>query len=109
MKIFFLSSFILATWTWLAGSDTIKPSERPVEKKISTAKEDSCTDRSRINVNQASKEELKTLPGIGDATARSIIEYRKKNPPFRRVEELMIIKGISRNRLEKLRGMVRVE
>lgn len=63
----------------------------------------------RININQASLEELKTLPGIGEATAQRILQYRKKNPPFRRVEELLIIRGISRSRLERIRNQICLE
>ena len=63
----------------------------------------------QININRATVAELKTLPGIGDATARRIVEYRMKNPPFRRLEELLIIRGISRTRLEQLRNRIRVD
>jgi competence protein ComEA len=63
----------------------------------------------RININQASLEELKTLPGIGEATAQRILQYRKKNPPFRRIEELLIIRGISRSRLERIRNQICLE
>ncbi len=57
----------------------------------------------QININRATVAELKTLPWIGEATAQRIVEYRTKNPPFRRIEELLIIRGISRNRLEQIR------
>jgi competence protein ComEA len=60
----------------------------------------------RININQASAQELRTLPGIGEATSRRIMEYLKNNPPFRKVEELLIIRGISRHRLEKIRHQI---
>ena len=53
-----------------------------------------------INVNTATVAELKTLPGLGDVIAKDIVNYRRKNGPFRRLEELMIIKGISKRRLE---------
>jgi len=53
-----------------------------------------------INVNTATTAELKTLPGLGDVRAKDIVRYREKNGPFRRVEELLIIKGISKKRLE---------
>src|SRR5262249_15555094 len=51
--------------------------------------------KKKVNINQASSEELQTLPGIGPAIAQRIVEYRRKNPPFRKVEELLIIRGIS--------------
>jgi competence protein ComEA len=62
-----------------------------------------------VNINTASAEELTTLPGIGPATARAIVQYREKHGPFRRVEELLIIRGISRARLRAIRPYVRVK
>ena len=62
----------------------------------------------KININLASVEELQALPGIGMVTAKRIVDYRKKNPPFRKVEELLIIRGISRKRLEQMRNRISV-
>lgn len=56
-----------------------------------------------LDVNQATAEELEQVPGIGPVTAKAIVRYREKNGPFRRFEELMIIDGISEQKLEKLR------
>ncbi len=53
-----------------------------------------------VNVNSATVAELKTLPGLGEVMAKDIVRYRENNGPFRRVEELLIIKGISKKRLE---------
>jgi competence ComEA-like helix-hairpin-helix protein len=63
----------------------------------------------QININRATVAELKTLPGVGEATAKRIVAYRSKNPPFRRIEELLIIRGISRNRLEQIRTRIRLD
>ena len=63
----------------------------------------------RINLNQARLEELQSLPGIGPALAQRIVDYRKKNRPFRKVEDLLIIRGISKAKFEKLRDRVMVE
>ena len=52
-----------------------------------------------VDINHATVAQLKTLPGAGDAMAASIVHYREKNGPFRRVEELLIIKGISKKKL----------
>lgn len=62
-----------------------------------------------VNVNTATVEQLQTLPSVGPATAKSIVRYREKNGPFRRVEDLLIIKGMSRQRLQKLRPYVKVK
>jgi len=63
----------------------------------------------QININRATVAELKTLPGVGEATAKRIVAFRSKNPPFRRIEELLIIRGISRNRLEQIRNRIRLD
>ena len=49
---------------------------------------------SLVNINEATLEELQTLSGIGEAKARSIIEYRNQNGPFKALEDLMEISGI---------------
>lgn len=62
----------------------------------------------KININQANVQVLQSLPGIGPVTAKRIVDYRKKNPAFRSVDELLIIRGISRSRLELIRSKIRV-
>lgn len=48
-----------------------------------------------VDVNTAGKEELKALPGIGDAKAQAILDYRAEHGPFASVQELARVKGIS--------------
>ena len=62
----------------------------------------------RLDINSAGPRELERLPGIGPVLARRIVEFRAKNPPFRRVEEILIVRGIGRRKFEALRDRIQV-
>lgn len=66
------------------------------------------TGSSLININTASKEELMTLPGIGDAKAESIIRYRNENGYFSSIEDIMNISGIKEGAFEKIKDYITV-
>lgn len=62
--------------------------------------------KGKLNINTADKEELKTLPGIGDAKAESIISYRESNGHFKSVEELKNVEGIKEGVFNKIKGSI---
>ena len=63
--------------------------------KAAAVQETALPDKRTVNVNTAGAEELETLPGIGPALARRIVEYREVHGPFERTEELTAVSGIS--------------
>jgi competence protein ComEA len=62
----------------------------------------------QVNLNSATVAQLEGLPGIGAATAQRIIEYRQKNGGFKKVEDLMNIRGIGEKSFLKLKPLVTV-
>lgn len=61
-----------------------------------------------IDLNSASVKDLQQLPGVGPVTAQRIVEMRDKSGRFRRVEDLLAIRGISQKKLAALRPYVMV-
>ena len=58
-----------------------------------------------VNLNTASKTRLMTIPGVGEATADRILQYRS-NVQFTRPEDLKNIKGIGEKRFERMRPFI---
>jgi competence protein ComEA len=64
--------------------------------------------RARININSATAEELEALPSIGEVIAARIIAYREQNGPFRSVDDLIHVEGISDRTIDEIRNLVTV-
>jgi len=61
-----------------------------------------------VNLNTASASDLEGLPGIGAKTAARIVEYRQKNGPFKKIEELMNVRGVGEKNFLKLKPQITV-
>lgn len=68
-----------------------------------TAPKEEISDK-KISLNTASKEELMTLPGIGESKADDIISYRNTNGNFEKIEDIMNIAGIKESIFEKIKS-----
>jgi competence protein ComEA len=61
-----------------------------------------------VNLNTATAEQLESLPGIGARTAERIVEYRQKNGPFKKVEDLMNVRGVGEKSFLRLKPLISV-
>lgn len=94
------SILILIVFSLMAGcTPRVVYEEQPLVASLPNA----------LNINKATAKELESLPHIGRKTAEKIVEFREANGPFRRVEHLMQVRGISENRFVEIRQFLTVE
>jgi competence protein ComEA len=80
----------------------------PVGRASSPEQQSSAQQAPALNLNTATQADLEKLPGVGPATAKQILDYRQKNNGFKKIEELMNIKGIGEKSFLKLKPLVTV-
>ena len=74
-----------------------------------TKSQSGITEDGKVNLNAASVEELMTLPGIGEAKARLIVDYRETNGRYEDPAEIMKIQGIKQGVYDRISDMVVTE
>ena len=62
----------------------------------------------KVNINTATKEELDTLPGIGESTANKIISYREEKGNFKSIEEIKEVSGIGDSKYEQIKNLIEI-
>ena len=88
---------IFFTMNFLALAQTPAPKAKAAVGESSGAK---------VNVNQANAEQLMTIRGVGPVMAKRIIEYREKNGPFKKTEDLLSVQGIGEKNLGRLKEQI---
>jgi competence protein ComEA len=78
------------------------------QKSASASAKPTATAAAPVNLNTATQAQLETLPGIGPKAAQRILEYRQKNGNFKKVEDLMNVKGIGEKAFLKLKPLLTV-
>ena len=79
-----------------------------VEAQARASAPPSATAAAPLDLNTATVTQLEALPGVGPRTAQLIVEHRQKNGGFKKVEELMNIKGIGEKSFLKIKPLVTV-
>ena len=85
-----------------------QPSAKPAAAQSASKSSAESAPTSPINMNSASVDELIKLPGIGPARAKAIVETRAKIGGFKKLEDLMRVKGIGRATFRKLEPMMKL-
>jgi len=86
----------------------VNPAFAAGEKEGVTKSTETLASMEKININQADAKALTTLKGIGKDRALKIIEYREKNGPFEKVEDIMKVKGIGKKIFEQNKNVLSV-
>lgn len=105
MRYLVITGLMLAIGT-LGTSEAREYSTQTTNSEVHQPAGDTST---KVDLNTADQIALESLPGVGPRTAQLILEYRTETGGFKKVEELMNVKGIGEKTFLRLRELVRVE
>ena len=90
-----------------AAQQAAPPAKSAAAKPAKSAKA-AASSTAVVNINTATQAQLESLPGLGAKAAERILEYRQKNGQFKKVEDLMNVKGIGEKSFLKLKPRLTV-
>jgi competence protein ComEA len=79
-----------------------------ISSSLMTSKADVSQVSGLININTATKNQLKNLEGIGDSTAQKIIDYRTQNGQFNKTEDIKNVSGIGESKYQKIKDKISI-
>jgi competence ComEA-like helix-hairpin-helix protein len=103
-KNFFVLFFVFLFGSALISGCTMRTSTPAFQRatNISSAS-------AAININTATAADLEKLPHVGPALAAKIVEHRRRYGPFRRIEQILLVDGMSEARFRELRKFINTE
>jgi len=101
-RIVVLTAMLLTTISGVAFAAADQQSTSAKQNKTTV------TAAAPVNINTASSTDLEKLPGVGPAMAQRIVEYRQKNSGFKKIEDLMQVKGIGEKKFLRLKPLVTI-
>lgn len=108
-----LAAFLLTVSAYFLGRRTVRgvkvQAEHPIPVQTEAVRSmPQPTESERININEASAEELQQLPQIGETLAQRIVDYRAQHGPFSGISELMNVEGIGEARFDAIKDYITV-
>ena len=102
-------NFVVLFFVFLFGSSLISGctarTATPAFRKTTRISSASST----ININAATAADLEKLPHVGPALAAKIVEHRTRYGPFREIEQLLLVDGVSEERFRELSTFINTE
>ena len=109
MRAWLMVLAVLAFAAVPAAAQVTKAQTKPAgSTKPATKPSEAAAPGAIVNLNTATQAQLEALPGLGAKVAERIIEYRKQNGGFKKVEDLMNVKGIGEKSFLKLKPRLTV-
>lgn len=103
-----LAAIAIAGLLTVAVSGATPVDAADVTKATFVSEKSRATPENPVDLNRADAAGLMSVPGIGPALADRIVAFREEHGPFRRVEDLLKVRGIGERSLEKLRPYLTV-
>ena len=105
----FMFALVILVGILIAGlSASSAQAAQAAQAKAGSSSKARATAANPVNLNSASAAQLQTLPGVGASAAQRILDYRQKNGSFKKIEELMNVKGIGEKSFLKLKPLITV-
>ena len=90
----------------IANKNDIGSGTQNTNSTMNSSKDSKVNLNKKVNINSATIEELKTISGIGDSKAKSIIEYREQNGGFKTIEDIKNVTGIGEKMFERIKEQI---